>query len=47
MGEWPLAKAITDALERPAPDSQVRALVDAADKQGHEAVSLFSGASPG
>jgi hypothetical protein len=39
IGEWPLAKAISDACERPAPDSRVRALVDAADKQGHEAVA--------
>lgn len=41
IGEWPLAKAITDALERPAPDSHVRALVDVADKQGHEAVARW------
>lgn len=39
IGEWPLAKAISDVCERPAPDSHVRALVDAADKQGHEAVA--------
>ncbi|MFF1404962.1 hypothetical protein [Streptomyces sp. NPDC058294] len=38
IGEWPLAKATTDAFERPAPDSHVRALVDVA-KQGHEAVA--------
>ncbi|MCX4581335.1 hypothetical protein OHB41_51245 [Streptomyces sp. NBC_01571] len=41
IGEWPLAKAITDVLERPAPDSHVRALVDVADKQGHEAVARW------
>ncbi|MEW1552190.1 hypothetical protein [Streptomyces tsukubensis] len=39
IGEWPLAKAISDAFERPAPDSHVRALVDVAGAQGHEAVA--------
>ncbi|WP_422126914.1 hypothetical protein [Streptomyces misionensis] len=39
IAEWPLAKAITDAFERPAPDSHVRALVDVAEQQGHKAVA--------
>jgi hypothetical protein len=39
IGEWPLAKAISDTCERPAPDSHVRALVDVADKQGAEPVA--------
>ncbi|MEU6603292.1 hypothetical protein [Streptomyces flaveolus] len=39
IAEWPLAKTITDAFERPAPDSHVRALVDAAEQQGHQAVA--------
>ncbi|MFI1840330.1 hypothetical protein [Streptomyces olivaceoviridis] len=39
IAEWPLAKAITDAFERPAPDSHVRALVDVAKQQGHHAVA--------
>ncbi|MFC5157023.1 hypothetical protein [Streptomyces amakusaensis] len=39
IGEWPLAKTISDACERPAPDSHVRALVDVAEKQGHESVA--------
>ncbi|MFH9677403.1 hypothetical protein ACH4L5_34765 [Streptomyces sp. NPDC017405] len=39
IGEWQLVKAISDTWERPAPDSHVRALVDAADKQGHEPVA--------
>ncbi|MFI0901031.1 hypothetical protein [Streptomyces sp. NPDC020983] len=37
--EWPLAKAIGDVCERPAPDSHVRALVDVADEQGQQAVA--------
>ncbi|MFJ3883343.1 hypothetical protein ACIPW5_38585 [Streptomyces sp. NPDC090077] len=39
IGEWPLARAISDMCERPAPDSHVRALVDVAEQQGHEAVA--------
>ncbi|MEU9797192.1 hypothetical protein AB0E27_42800 [Streptomyces sparsogenes] len=39
IGEWPLAKAISDVCERPAPDSHVRALVDVAEKQGCEPVA--------
>ncbi|GGZ30139.1 hypothetical protein CP967_00025 [Streptomyces nitrosporeus] len=41
IGEWPVAKAISDACERPAPDSHVRALVDVADKQGAESVARW------
>lgn len=39
IAEWPLAKAIGDLCERPAPDSHVRALVDVAEQQGHEPVA--------
>ncbi|MFD7719004.1 hypothetical protein ACFV6K_24710, partial [Streptomyces sp. NPDC059814] len=39
IGEWPLAKAITDSYERPAPDSHVRVLLDVAEQQGYEAVA--------
>lgn len=41
ISEWPLAKAITDAFERPAPDSHVRALVDVTELQGAEAVARW------
>lgn len=41
IGEWPVAKAISDACERPAPDSHVRALVDVAEKQGAEPVARW------
>ncbi|MFJ3235702.1 hypothetical protein [Streptomyces sp. NPDC086787] len=41
IGEWPLAQAISDALEGPAPDSHVRALVGVAGKQGHEPVARW------
>ncbi|MFD5064527.1 hypothetical protein [Streptomyces sp. NPDC058394] len=39
ISEWPLAKEISDACERPAPDSHVRALLDVAEAQGHKAVA--------
>ncbi|KIF72714.1 hypothetical protein QR77_41180 [Streptomyces sp. 150FB] len=39
IGEWRLAKEITDACERPAPDSHVRALLDVAGAQGHKQVA--------
>ncbi|MEV4046678.1 hypothetical protein [Streptomyces sp. NPDC049744] len=39
IGEWRLAKAISDVCERPAPDSHVRVLVDVAEKQGAEPVA--------
>ncbi|WP_146066276.1 hypothetical protein [Streptomyces sp. ZL-24] len=41
IGEWPVAKAISDACERPAPDSHVRTLVDVAEKQGVELVARW------
>ncbi|MEU8623198.1 hypothetical protein [Streptomyces sp. NPDC048623] len=37
--EWRLAAQIAATFERPAPDSHVRALVDVAEQQGHEAVA--------
>ncbi|WP_371631836.1 hypothetical protein OG892_39645 [Streptomyces sp. NBC_00341] len=39
IGEWPLATEISEACERPAPDSRVRALLDVAEAQGHEPVA--------
>lgn len=39
IGEWRLAAQIAAIFERPAPDSHVRALVDVAEQQGHEAVA--------
>ncbi|MDQ0913738.1 hypothetical protein QFZ22_009810 [Streptomyces canus] len=39
--EWRLAAQIAATFERPAPDSHVRALVDVAEKQGHEAVARW------
>ncbi|MFI7329657.1 hypothetical protein ACIBQ3_34090 [Streptomyces rubiginosohelvolus] len=41
IGEWPVAKAISDACERPAPDSHVRNLVNVAEKQGVELVARW------
>ncbi|MFG3399171.1 hypothetical protein [Streptomyces parvus] len=41
IGEWPVAKAISDACERPAPDSHVRTLVDVAETQGAELVARW------
>lgn len=39
--EWPLAAQICEAYGRPAADSHVRALVDAAEKHGHRPVAAF------
>ncbi|MGW2585405.1 hypothetical protein ACWCYZ_29505 [Streptomyces virginiae] len=41
IGEWPLAEAIADACEQPAPDSHVRALLDVAQAQGQEPVARW------
>lgn len=38
--EWPLAAQIAETCDRPAPDSHVRALVDAAERHGKELVAL-------
>ncbi|MGW8769025.1 type II secretion system F family protein [Streptomyces sp. NPDC055815] len=41
IGEWRLAKRITEIYGRPVADSHVRALSEAAEKHGHEPVAEF------
>lgn len=41
IGEWRLAKAISDACERPAPGSHVRALIDAAGGESAATVARW------